>query len=398
MNRSSNLSPPPPRRRLAVQLGPAMVARLVLNTSRRMLYIFAPAFGRGLGVPLTSITSLIAINQASGILGPLFGPLGDRWGYGLMMLVGLGAASVGLLAAGVLPFYAVVVMAVFLIGFAKSVFDPALQAYVGEQVPYHRRGLVMGLIELPWAGSALVGIPLVGLLISRIGWQSPFLVLGALGFLCLIMIGLVIPSDAQHQQRRPAGIRQAWRQLGQEPAALAALAFTFLITAANDTLFVVYGVWMESAFGLTVVALGASTIVIGVAELLGEGLTLSIADRVGLWRSVVFGLVLTGLSYLLLPVMARTLPLALAGLFFIFLTFEFTIVTSFSIFTEILPGARGTMMATNLAAASVGRMAGALVGGLVWMVGGLQAVSLVAAGASGLALVCMFWGLRAWRS
>ncbi len=138
--------------------------------------------------------------------------------------MGLGAASVGLLAAGVLPFYAVVVIAVFLIGFAKSVFDPALQAYVGEQVPYHRRGMVMGLIELPWAGSALVGIPLVGLLISRIGWQSPFLVLGALGFLCLIMIGLLIPSNAQHQQRQPAGIRQAWRQLGQEPAALTALA------------------------------------------------------------------------------------------------------------------------------------------------------------------------------
>ena len=170
------------------------------------------------------------------------------------------------------------------------------------------------------------------------------------------------------------------------------------MTAANDTLFVVYGVWMESAFGLTVVALGASTIVIGLAELLGEGLTLSIADRVGLWRSVVFGLALTGLSYLLLPVVAHTLPLALVGLFLIFVTFEFSIVTSFSIFSAILPGARGTMMATNMAAASVGRMAGALVGGLMWMVGGLQAVSLVAAGASGLALVCMVWGLRAWRS
>ena len=120
MNHSSNLSPPPPRRGLALQLGPAMVARLVLNTSRRMLYIFAPAFSRGLGVPLTSITSLIAINQASSVLSPVFGPLGDRWGYRLMMLLGLSAASVGLLAAGVLPFYAVMVMAVFLIGFPRA--------------------------------------------------------------------------------------------------------------------------------------------------------------------------------------------------------------------------------------------------------------------------------------
>ena len=61
---------------------------------------------------------------------------------------------------------------------------------------------------------------------------------------------------------------------------------------------------------------------------------------------------LSVLSYFLLFAIAQTLPLALLGIFLIFLCLEFTVVTSFAYFTEILPGARGTMMSINLAAGS----------------------------------------------
>jgi predicted MFS family arabinose efflux permease len=175
------------------------------------------------------------------------------------------------------------------------------------------------------------------------------------------------------------------------------LGFGLLISAANDNLFVVYGVWMESAFGLSIAVLGAATTVIGVAELLGEGLTASIADRLGLKRAIVGGVILAALSYVLLPLVGRTLPLALMGLFITFLTFEFTIVTALSLFTEVLPDARATMMSSCVAAISVGRMVGALVGGPVWLAGGMLATGVVSAVVSGLALALLIWGLRGWR-
>jgi len=142
-----------------------------------------------------------------------------------------------------------------------------------------------------------------------------------------------------------------------------------------------------------------ATLVIGAAELLGEGLTASIADRLGLKRAIMASLALSALSYVLLPwVGRRTLPLALAGLFFLFLTVEFSIVTGFSLFTEILPDARATMMSGIVATTSVGRMIGALVGGPVWLAGGLTATGLVSAAISGLALISLAWGLRDWRT
>jgi predicted MFS family arabinose efflux permease len=170
------------------------------------------------------------------------------------------------------------------------------------------------------------------------------------------------------------------------------------MAAANDNLFVIYGVWMESAFGLSVKSVGLVTMSIGVAELLGEGLTALTADRLGLKRALLGGLILLILSYFLLPWVGSTLSLTLAGLFIIFLTFEFTIVTGISLFTEVLPGARGTMMSSNIAAMSLGRVAGALIGGSVWLAGGLLATSLVSAALCGLALVSLVWGLRHWRA
>jgi len=353
-----------------------------------------------LGVPLAAITSLIAVNQVTGVLSPLLGPLGDRWGYRVMMLAGLSMLTGGMLAGGLLPTYGVVLLALFLAGLGKSVFDPALHAYVGQRVPYQRRGLAIGMLEFAWAGSALVGLPLVGLLMERMGWRSPFFVLGGLALLSMVALRALIPDDS-HQQRDtegPASFREAWRRLSRERAALGALGFGLLISAANDNLFVVYGIWLESAFGLSIAALGAATTVIGVAELLGEGLTASIADRVGLKRAIVVGSMLSALSYILLPLVGRTLPLALMGLFITFLTFEFTIVTAISLFTEILPAARATMMSSSVAALSVGRVMGALIGGPVWLAGGMLATGLVSATVSGLALVLLVWGLRDWRA
>jgi predicted MFS family arabinose efflux permease len=385
--------------KLILQLSAATLARIFLNTARRFAYPFAPVLSRGLGTSLTSITSLLAVNQVTGLLSPLFGPLGDRWGYRAMMLAGVGLLGAGMLAGGLLPAYGVVMLALFLAGLGKSLFDPALQAYVGENVAYRRRGLAIGAAEFAWAGSSLLGIPLVGLLIDQVGWRAPFFALGGLGLLSALVLKALLPGRGHSRgaANSPNSFRTAWRKVARNRAALSALAFALLISAANDNLFVVYGAWLEEAFGLSIATLGTVTITIGLAELLGEGLTASLADRLGLKRATLIGLALSTLSYALLPGVARSLPLALAGLFVTFLTFEFTIVTAFSLFTEILPGARATMMSGTTAVTSLGRVLGALVGGAVWLAGGLTATGLLSAGISGLALVCLIWGLRGWR-
>ena len=362
-------------------VGAATFTRLFINTARRFAYPFAPVLSRGLGVSLPAMTSVIAINQFTGVLGLIFAPIADRWGYRNMMLLGLAFLTIGMFIGGTFPFYFTVLIALFLGGLGKTAFDPALQAYIGQRVPYRRRGLTVGIIEMSWAGSSLIGIPVIGLIIDRYGWRSPFFLLSALGLLGFFVLRFLIPNDNRenHISRKRKNFLSSIPLLLQKREAIGAMGFSFLLSVANDNLFVVYGAWLEQTFGLGVLALGAATMIIGAAELSGEMATAFLADRLGLFRVIVAGAILTAASYLVLPMLGKTLPFALGTLFFLFVSLECSIVTTISLCTEILPNARATMMSGHLAAASLGRVSGALLGGPVWLLGGIKGVGIVSA-------------------
>ncbi|MFY9944389.1 MAG: MFS transporter [Desulfobacterales bacterium] len=397
MASSAGAFPTPPKRpSLGSQVVAAVLCRLVLNTARRFPYPFAPALSRGMGVPLTAVTSLIAATQATALVGALSGPLTDRLGYRSVMLAGLAMLVVGMLTAGLWPIYGMVVAALLLAALGKTVFDPAIQAFVGERVPFERRGAVIGLLEFSWSGCTLLGIPAIGLLMAHFGWRSPFFVLGGLGLAGMALLGLILPRDGPRPQAGTDAWR-FWRQLAGQPQALGTLGYAFWVSLANDNLFVVFGAWFEEDFHLSLAALGFGTVAIGAAELGGEALTALLGDRLGLKRSVLAGLCVSTACYVLLPLVGLSLWPALAGLFVLFLSFEFTIVASLSLATELVPALRATMMAGFFAAAGIGRVAGALLGGPVWLWGGIGATGAVSAGANLAALVCLLWGLKGWR-
>lgn len=389
---------PDAHKNLILPIAGATFFKLVLNTARRFAYPFAPALSRGLGVSLSAVTSLIAVNQVTSLLGVLIGPFSDRLGYRKMMLVGMLLLSVGMLSAAVFPFYAVVLTALFLSGLGKSIFDPAVQAWAGSRVPYRRRAMVIGIMEISWAGSTLVGIPLIAVLMDRYGWQSPFLLIGATGAIGVVVLWFIIPGEpvGKHLAEPSGRFGGVYGQLLASRPALGALGYAFFVSAANDNLFVVYGAWLEQRFGFGLVALGLGTSLIGVAELVGEGLTATVADRIGVKRSVLTGASLALLGYLTLPVLDQSQTAALIGLAMIFLTFEFAMVSSFSLCTELLPDYRATMMAGFYAMAGLGRAFGALIGGPVWQAGGILATGLFSGALTAIAVICMIAGLRRW--
>ena len=384
---------------LAIQVLVASLSRLFLNTARRFPYPFAPALSRGLGVHITAITSLIAANQITGILSVVFGPLGDRWGYRPLLLAGIGLLTIGMFTGFIYPFYAVILIALFMAGLGKNIFDPAIQAYVGAKVPYHKRGFIIGIMEIAWAGSSLLGLPLIGLLIDRFDWKAPFFVLGLAGLLSFGALWILFPRIEKdlNETNSQITLRSAGQLLFQKRSTLGLLGFAFFTSLAHDNFFVVYGIWLEDAFQLSIVALGMTATVIGAAELGGELLTAFMADRFGLKRSTAIGLITSGLCYFCLPFVSTSLTTALGMLFLIFLAFEFSIVASLALSTEALPNARATMMASLFGIAGLGRVVGDLLGGITWIFGGIYIIGIFSALSSGLALLCLIWGIRGWQ-
>lgn len=343
------------------QLTLFLITRIILDTGFRMVYPFLPTLARALGVDISTISLAITARSSLGILSPFIGSAGDSMGRKSAMLMGLSIFAGGSLVVLLWPSYIGFLIALLLGSLGKVIFDPAMQAYLGDRVPYNLRGRAIAITEIGWSGAALVGLPIIGWIIYRSNWVAPFPILGILAALAAFFVWRAIPSDSAADSERPT-LMHALRTILSRPSTLAALTVSLLINIGNESINVIYGLWLENSFGLQVVALGAASVLIGLAELSGVGLVARLTDQLGKIRALCLGIISITVACLLLPFLGVSLIPALIGLFLFYLTFEFTFVTLISLFTELEPSARATLMATSITAAAGGRALGALIG------------------------------------
>jgi predicted MFS family arabinose efflux permease len=369
------------KRSLNFQIPIFVAARIVINTMQRMVYPFLPVFGRGLGVDLQMLSLALTLRSSSGIFGPLLASLGDSRGRKVGMLFGLLLLIAGAGVMVIWPVYPAFVAMLILGMMSNFVFIPSMQAYLGDRVPYQRRGLVLALTELGWSLSFIVGVPAMGWLIARYGWQAPFPALALLGILALLTLGTLLPGDKPEKGTQPG----MWHNLGQvftSMPAVAGMVMGISLSGGNEMVNLIFGVWLEDAFQVRIAALAAASAIIGFSELGGELLTSAVVDRLGKRRAATLGLALNSLAALALPALGSSLNGALVGLFFFYLTFEFTIVSTIPLMTEVLPATRATFMALFIASTALGRSIGSLISPILYRLGqggelgGILAVAL----------------------
>jgi predicted MFS family arabinose efflux permease len=338
-----------------------MVIRLAVNINTRMVYPFLAVFARGLGVDITTLSLALTARSLTSVTIPLLGPIGDRYGRKVSMILGMATFGTAMGLVILWPTYPVFFLSVVLGFLGVYIFTPAVQAYLGDAIPYAQRGQALAITELGWSLSFILGIPLVGLLIGRYGWQAPFPMLACAGLLAVGAIAWWVPTIHSTPPAH-SNVLYNIRSALAYPPVVAAMVFSMAFTYANEVVNVMFGVWMEDSFGLQVAALGAASAIIGFSELGAEILSVGLVDRLGKERSVAVGLSLNTLAALALPWLGRSLVGAEIGLALFFLSFEFAIVCSLPLMTEVLPSARATLMGMNLAAFALGRAMGDLSG------------------------------------
>ncbi|MBI4670927.1 MAG: MFS transporter [Chloroflexi bacterium] len=159
-----------------------LFSRTVLDTAYRAVYPFLPFIAADLGVSLEAAAQIIQARNLVGFLAPVFGPLSDRFGRRIVMVAGAGLISLACLTLLFVAPLGLVIAAMVIISIGIILFVPAQQAYLGDEVPYAERGRAMAFGELSWSGAALVGLPLVGLIVRWFDWRTAF---GVLGILCV---------------------------------------------------------------------------------------------------------------------------------------------------------------------------------------------------------------------
>ena len=335
------------------------ITRTVINTLHRMVYPFLAVLARGVGVDLITMSYALTARSLVGTIGPFAAAVADRRGRKFGMLFGIGLFTLGTAVVVFWPVFPALVISIILSTLGKYIFDPSMQAYLGDRIPYSRRGRTIAVTEFGWSLAFILGIPLMGFLIARGGWMAPFPLMALLGGLIFAGLFWMLPKDGQPGADNPT-FSVNFRTVLTFTPALAGLAVGLLASAANEVVNLIFGVWLEDSFGLQIAALGAASAVIGLSELCGEGLVAVFVDRLGKPRAIGLGLAANCLAAVALFFLGHTEVGALVGLFLFYITFEFTLVSVIPMMTEVLPSARATLMAFNVASLSLGRALGDL--------------------------------------
>lgn len=243
--------------------------RTVVNTSYRMVYPFLPVFARELGVAPATLAMTFSVRSFLGILGPFLATVADTHDRKTGILLGVGLFTAGSGIVGIWPTFLSFIVGTSLVLLGNGVFIPSMNAYLGDRVSYGKRGRVLAITELSWSLAFIGGIPLVRVLIESYSWITPFFIFTGVGLVFFIIFLWLLPSQAIQRSEENTLCRNLSRVMRTWPA-LAGLLVGVLVTGSNETINLIFGVWIEGQFGLDFAALTAAAVVIGVSELGGE--------------------------------------------------------------------------------------------------------------------------------
>jgi predicted MFS family arabinose efflux permease len=285
-------------------------------------------------------------------------------------------------------------------GLARPLFDLPMQTWVSAHVPAADRGRALGVTELGWALSLAATVPVAGVLIEQVGWHSPFLLVAGMAGAGVLALVLTVPRDGGEATTQAVSggsvARTMVARTWEMPTGLAVCAGAGLAVAAGESVLVVYGEWLTQDFGMSVAQIGASTLLIVAAELIGEGLVVTVSDRIGLRRTLFSALLVSATTYVALGLIGHRVGLAVAVISTLFIAFEVTVVVLIAFASIVVHRSRdrARLLGALMAAVACGNAVGAVLAPLMFAQGGIGFAGAASACTAAAAAAFLWLGSR----
>lgn len=374
----------------------SIAVRMLFDIAIQIFNPFVAMFARGIGTDLTTMGLMLSLRNAMGLLSPFFGAYADRHGYRLVMRIGILLAATGVFIIAISTSAWMAAIGMVLVGLSVAAFVPNLIAYLSARLPYSLRGRGLGMLEYSWA---LTGIAMlfIGLVIARVGWRTPLLILSAALVAAFFVVGTLPSAHFVHRsgtdtRTHPNLFRRVVRFFDLGRAARSAYS-DILVGALNLTatmlFMVIYGAWLYDQYGLEAGQLGLVAFIFGLFDLSASVSVSLFTDRIGKRRSVIIGSACAVLFYSLLPAINLGVVALVIGLGLARMSSEFAIVSNFPLLSEQVPTQRGKVMTLSTAAAFSASSIAPLLAPTIYTSVGPNLVALISAILSAFAVLLL---------
>ncbi len=248
---------------------------------------------------------------AAGISGLLTSFFVDRFDRKSCLQFFVTGFAIGTLACAFCKTYESLLLARFFTGYFGGVLGSLTLSVVGDNFAYEKRGTAMGIVMGAFSIASILGVPVSLALASHFSWHTPFVILGILAFLMLVLVTLLVPPlvrHMEHQGSRPNPLRVLGRILTNRYQ-VTALIFLFCLILGQFSIIPFLSQSLVSNVGLPENQLSIIYFVGGICSLFATPSWGRLSDRFGK-RTIFLTSAMSSIPAILLVTHLVPIPLA----------------------------------------------------------------------------------------
>ena len=198
-----------------------------------------PFIREDFGISVTQAGGLVsAFTIAYGISQLPSGWLADRIGQRVLILLGISGVALWGMLVGLAPNYTIMIVLMVLLGLFGGGYHPSSAPLVSSMVTPKRRGWALGIHQIGGTASNLTAPLIAAGLATYLGWQSAFLIPGAvvivLGVVLFVLLGNSKQQIAPDDNKVSAKTEARTPEVGQRLSKL----ITYIIIGTAGQIFI----------------------------------------------------------------------------------------------------------------------------------------------------------------
>ncbi|MBT3283562.1 MFS transporter [Candidatus Bathyarchaeota archaeon] len=279
-----------------------------------------------------------------------------------LLVTGITALLIGIIGTSLSTGYTQMVLFFVFYGVGTSLTLPIVSILL-TLYPQEQRTTALGRIYSGRSITSILATPIIGFIAALYGWRTGYIGFGApLILIAAIMVTAKIPEQPTSEGN--VDLMRGFRKVAANRSALACIAGAALSLAFFNSLMVFNGTYMRNTLGLSLETASIAMSVTFIAVAVGQVLSGTFADRIGIKTTTWLSTLIGGISLFLyfsvklpvaLAILASAIGTGMAGT---------TMTTMATLALEQVPESRGTMMSLNSAAMNTGGMLSTVIGGV----------------------------------
>ncbi|PNQ79247.1 MFS transporter [Paenibacillus sp. F4] len=363
------------------------IVSFLVGTSEYIISGVLDQIATTMGITVSAAGQLITVFSLAYAIGtPILMAVTAKWDRRKLLLSSLGLFAVANVLSFVLPGFGMFIAARILMALGAGMVVVTALSIAAKIAPAGKQASSIATVTMGFTASLIIGVPLGRMISSAYGWKTVFLGIALTGIIALIVIAMTIP---RLKGDRPVPLLQQFALLKKPEVALG-LGITFFWLGGYSLAYTYISPYLLNVSGVGEDMLSSVLLAFGIASLIGSKIGGYSADKKGIPFTLLGGMVLHGISLLLLPFAAHSL----IAVFALLILWSFAAWTTgptqqYNLVT-LVPESSGVMLSLNQSTMQLAMAAGAGIGGVVVGQVSLSSITWFGAAGVGIAIVATY--------